>query len=228
MNLFPIGKVASKLSTGIIDSISYSMNEPNSGCHSYPSYSVLVTPFQDQTMQTRKKALPHLIISYTYDNIFHREYQQIEHFIDYVDEALTSFYIVDFSKGFTPDTIASAANAWSLGTDNTRLYTTIANQKANKIFVWDGTTHWKLGDVSTIVTNATITISLANYHRGGLKYSRATSIDVVAYPVYEAYLSPNVLSGFKPTEYWREDMGVTENGGYMRSGIVSFISKYSV
>jgi hypothetical protein len=189
--------------------------------------NILVAPYQDQTMLTRKKSLPYLAISYEYDNILDREYNQIDHFIYSVDDALTSFHVVDLSKGRKPSLVASVTDKWRITIDNTRLYSSVTNEKANKIFIYNGVS-WKLGNVSHVTTNASIAVDLSSYHRGSLKYSETSKEpSVLVYPVYEVYLTPNALSNFKTTTYWQEDViTTTGNGGYMRSGIVSFISKF--
>jgi len=180
-------------------------------------------------MLTRKKSLPYITISYEYEDILDREYKQIDHFIYSVDDALTSFHVVDLSKGQDPSAVASVTDKWRITLDNTRLYSSVANEKANKIFVYNGV-KWKIGDISHVTTNATLAVDLSSYHRGSLTYSETSAEpSVLVYPVYEVYASPNTLSSFKTTQYWQEnDLTLTGNGGYMRSGIVSFISKYRV
>ena len=226
LKLFPVGNTASKVSTGTLDSISYSVFEPNGRCHSNVVHSILTTQYQDQMMQTRKKAANYLIITYEYENILDREYKQIEHFVDNVDDALTSFYTIDWSKAQNPSTVASAANIWTVTLDKTRLYSAVTNDKANKIFLWNGI-KWKLGDITSVTTNTSVLMDLDAHHRGSLKYTEVS--DALAYPVYEVGLSQNALSGFKSSEYIDDEtMTLLGNGGYMRSGILSFISKYKV
>ena len=226
IKLFPIGTVASKVSTGTLDSLQYSMFEPNGKCNSNIVHTILTTQFQDQVMLTRKKAAPYLIITYEYENILDREYKQIEHFAYSVDDSLTSFYTVDWSKAQNPSSVASATNTWRVTLDNTRAYSSIANEKSNKMFLWNGT-KWKLGDVAAVNTNATVALDLSSYHRGSLLYSETNA--ALAYPVYEVRLSQNALAGFKSDVYVDdEDMTITGSGGYMRSGILSFISRYKV
>lgn len=225
IKLFPIGTVASQVSTGTLDSISYSMFEPNGRCHSNVVHTILTTPFQDQTMLTRKKAAPYLIITYEYENILDREYRQLDHFAYSVDDALTSFYVVDWSKAQNPSVVASVTNKWRVTLDNTRLYSAVTNDKSNKIFLWNGV-RWKLGDITKVNTNASIALDMT-YHRGSLRYSETS--EALAYPVYEARFSQGALAGFKSDIYLDdENMTLTGNGGYMRSGIISFISRYKV
>jgi len=175
-------------------------------------------------MLTRKKAAPYLILSYEYDNILNREYNQIEHFVYSMEDALTSFHAVDFSKGQEITVSASLTNKWRVSLDNTRVYSHVTNEKSNKIFMWSGA-KWKMGDITHVTTNATIALDMT-YHRGSLRYSELSG--ALAYPVYEVRFSQNALSGFKSTIYVEEDMSVTSDGGYMRSGVVSFITKYKV
>jgi len=225
ISLFPIGTVASQVSTGLVEGVSYNMWEPNARCHSNEIHTILTTSFQDQTMLTRKKAAPHLVINYEYDNIFDKEYRQIEHFVYTKDDGLTSFYTVDWSKAQNPSVVASITNKWRVTVDNTRLYSEVTNYKANKILLWNGS-KWKLGDITKVNTNATIALDMT-YHRGSLKYSETGA--ALMYPVYEVFFSQNALSGFKTTEYVDdENISTTGSGGYMRSGVLTFLSKYKV
>jgi hypothetical protein len=225
LTLFPIGNTASKVSSGTLDSISYNMFEPNLHCHSNIVYNILTTMFQDQTTLTRQKAAPYLIITYEYENILDREYRQLEHFVDNVDDSMTSFYAIDWSKAQNPSVVASVTNKWRITLDNTKLYSDVANYKSNKILLWNGS-KWKLGDIAKVNTNATIALDMT-YHRGSLKYTEADA--ALAYPVYEARFAQGALSGFKSGEYIDDrNMTLTGNGGYMRSGIINFISRYKV
>ena len=227
MKLFPIGNVCSKCNTGSIDGISYSVFEPNAGCKSSKIYTTLLTTFQDQTILSRKKAEPYLNITYEYTYIFDREYKQIEHFVDTVDDALTSFYTIDWSRGRTPSAVASSAGIWTVSIDDTRDYSATANKKSNYAFVWNGA-NWKMGNVTTVTKKTSIAVTMTPYNRGGLLYSSIVVNDTMVYPVYEVRLSQNALSTFERTVYWHETTNRSQNGGFMRSGVVNFLSKYKV
>jgi hypothetical protein len=224
--LYPIGTVASKVSTGTLENISqYNIFEPNGRCHSNVIHTILTSQFQDQALLTRKKAAPYLVITYEYENILDKEYRQIEHFVYTMEDSLTSFYTIDWSKAQKPSVVASVTNKWRVTLDNTRLYSAVNNDKSNKIFLWDGA-KWKLGDIAKVNTNASIALDMT-YHRGSLKYSEVA--DALAYPVYEVGFSQSALSGFKSSEYIDDEtMNLTGNGGYMRSGILNFISRHRV
>jgi len=150
--LFPIGTLTANVGTGTIDSISYSMFEPNDKCKSTQVYNNYVTLFQQQTMLTRKKSLPFIKISYSYKDIFSSEYNQIAHCVDSLEDNLNPILVVDFSQGINPSSITSN---FVCTVTNARLFSKIANQKAHWIYYSNGS-KWKLGTVSNIVTNTVI------------------------------------------------------------------------
>ena len=227
ISLFPIGTTASGVDYGTIDDIQYDMFEPNAGCVSHKVHTTLLTTFQDQTMLSRKKAEPYLNITYNYTYIFNREYRQIEHFVDSVDDALTPFFTIDWSQGRTASNVASAAGNWVVSIDRTLDYTATTNMKSNKMFVWNGTS-WKMGDVSSTIKNTSVTISISTNNRGGLKHTNISLDKTLVYPVYEVRLTPNALNNFERTVYWKEQVKNDTNGGFMRSGEIAMISRYKV
>jgi hypothetical protein len=234
MNLFPIGEIASETNTGTIDGLSYSMFEPNAGTMSQPVYNNLITLFQNQSRQTRKKAEPFLSIIYTYENILQREYQQIEHFVDYVDDALTSFYTIDWSRGRKPSEITTTGEGsppekkWMIHLDNTRLFSTIPNKKASHIFIWDGSS-WRLDVVEDIVTTPAtyVLIDVPSTALGGTLTLGDAQTKGIVYPAYCVYFAPAALSTFESTVYIDEDLTDSKDGGWMKSGTITFNSKYS-
>ncbi len=224
MNLFPIGEINGSDSTGSIDGITYNFFEPNKSSKSFRNYNNLVSLFQNQSKLTRKKAEPFLMITYNYENIFDREYRQIEHFIDYVEDSLTSFYTPDFSRGATPSNIALSGSDWEISITNTRIYSTITNVKADYAFVTNGT-KWKLGRVISLSAGVSITMELTY---GGLTLSEAQNNGCV-YPLYCVYFTPNALSDFEVGDF----VGVgnvtdSTDVGFVYSGTIGFNSKYSV
>lgn len=225
MKIFPIGDVAAASNQGTIDGISYSMFEPNTSCQSHFVYNVIQTKFGEQSMVTRKKAAPFLQIIYNYDNIFTREYRQIERAVDDVDEALTPLFAVDFSKGITPSAVASAGAKWTVSIDDTYFYSATAGYKANRALLWNGRA-WKEGAISGLTLNASITVDIQANRFGAL--SLADAAQGMVLPLYEAYIAPGVTQNFKPGAYWQEDVTTGEPGGYMYSGNVNFTSKYKM
>jgi len=225
-SLFPIGTIAQDSDSGTIDGVSYALFEPNAGCSVSRMYNVLTTMFENKTLSTRKKAEPYITVTYNYNNIFSREYLQIEHFIDSVaEDALNSFFVVDFSHGQSCS-ITSPVTNWVVAIDNTRLYSAIANQRADNAVLWDGSGSFMLSDVVTVTTNTSITLDYTTYY-GNLSEANADSYGML-FPVYTVYAVPNSLSGFKPTEYWDDDISLSHDGGYMYSGSIGFIGKYRV
>ncbi|RLI63056.1 MAG: hypothetical protein DRO67_06330 [Candidatus Asgardarchaeum californiense] len=226
MKLFPAGTITAATNFGTIDNISYKIFEPNAGCKSNPVYNILVTRFKDQILQSRKKSSQYLVINYSYKSIFNKEYEQIEHFVESVDEALTSFYVADFSKGQSVDAVASSAGTWTVHLDNTRLYSSTANYKANKAMLWTGK-KWKLGNVTSLTTNASIQLDVGTNNYGALSNTEA-STDGLIYPVYEVYMQPNQLVSFTTETYIDAKINLNNVGGFTRSGTMSFVTKYKV
>jgi hypothetical protein len=228
MRLFPIGTISSGADEGTIEGISYTLFEPNNGCRSNKVHNTYLTTFQEQTRLTRKKAAPYMSMSYAYSNIFDREYKQLEHFADDVEDALTSFHIVDFSRGRTPSYIASSAGVWTVGMDNTREFSATTNYKSNYGILWDGNGNWKMGTVSGLLLNASVQLDISTNNYGALAASSAGSNGII-YPVYEVYLSQNALSNFRTTGYVGDTaVNLTKDGGPIRQGTIGFISKYKV
>lgn len=223
MDIFPMGTVTSATSCGTIDGRSYDMFEPNNGAKSNKVYTNLVTTMYDQTMLTRKKALPYITITYEYSDIWAKEYRQISHFVDSKEDNLNPFYVVDFSNQVGYDSIASSNGKWIIDTDETRHFSAIANQKSPNAFIWDGN-KFRVGDVSSITTNASLSVDVSTNNYGSLSYSSAFSGGYL-YPIYECYFNQNSLKDF--------DKGVfidvsTSERGFVRSGTIGFTSKYKV
>ena len=226
MKIFPIGTAVAATNLATIDSKKYAFFEPNKSVSSNKMHTTLVTRFENQSMLTRKKAEPFLMITYEYEDIFDREYRQVEHFLDDVDDALTSFRVVDLSKGKKPSAITDSSGDWVVSISNTRMYSATANLRADSAFVWNGRA-WKEGSVSAITANTSITLDVDASNFGNLSLANAQTGGIV-YPTYVCYANPNQLSNFKSTKYWNDDVDFSSDGGWMRSGTVSFVSKYKV
>jgi len=227
MKLFPIGTISNNADTGTTAGVSYNFFEPNSKCGSTKAHNILVSRFQNQTAMTRKVTDPVLKLTYEYGDIFNREYKAIENFSDSVDEALTSFLVVDLDNGKAPSSVASVTTTWAVTIDSTDRYSTVTNSKANRMFLWDGVSSWKMGTISSIDTNATVLINLNGSMFGNLSLSDANS-KAYTYPVYEAYMPQGALSNFKNTKYLDENITLGSDGGWMKSGKIEFVSKYKV
>lgn len=226
MNIYPIGTISAASSQGTIDSVTYNMFEPNLRCSSTEKHNILVTRFEQQTLLTRKKAEPMLLITYEYDNILDREFKQIEHFIYSMDDGLTSFFVIDFSKGQTPSAI-SASGDWTVSIDNTRLYSATTNYKANRAVLWNGR-NFKEGQITTVNANTSVVVDVDTNNYGALSLADAQS-GAILYPLYQVYASANALSNFKTTIHVPiSKINIGSIGGWMRSGSISFVSKYKV
>ena len=226
MNLFPIGTVSAGSSSGSIDSVSYNFWEPNGvGGSSNVMHNVLTSMFEQQTILARKKSEPYLIIPYEYNDIFDREFKQIEHFVDSIEGALTPFWAVDFSRGQTPSSVADASGDWTVSIDNTRFYSIVLNQKASRAFLWDGT-NWKEGLVSAISANTYIVVDVDTNNYGALTLANAANS--LVYPLYEVFLSKEGLSAFKSTNYVNEKVTTSKDGGFIRSGSINLVTRYKV
>lgn len=225
MKIFPIGDVAAASNQGTINGVSYSMFEPNTSCKSHAIHNILQTQFGDQTLVARKKSAPFLQINYSYDNIFTREYRQVERAVDDVDESLSNVYVIDFSRGITPSAVASAGAKWTVSIDDTYFYSATAGYRANRAVLWDGKA-WKEGNITSLTLNASITVDIQANRFGALPLADATNGFV--YPLYECYINQGVMQGFKPGEFWQEDIYTGEPGGYLYNGEVTFVSKYKM
>jgi hypothetical protein len=227
MILFPVGTLSGGAGTGAIDSINYSFFEPNKKVNSSTTHTTLITQFQNMVMLTRKKAQPYLNIVYEYSSIFHSEFSQIEHFIMSVDDAVTTFYVVDLSKGEVP-TAMNTDSSWVASIPNTRLYTATTNLKSNYVFFYNGNI-WKLGTISSVSANTSVTCNVDTNNFGTLTDAQALVITgnsrVFIYPVYECYFVANNLDSFKVVQYWTNK---DSDRGQMRDGTVAFVSKYKV
>ena len=227
MRLFPIGTIANGSDSGTTSGVTYTFFEPNSGCKSGKVHNILVSRFQNQTAMTRKVTDPFIQIKYDYEDIYNREFKAIENFVDSVDEALTSFLVVDFDNGKSPSSVSSVLDTWEVVIDSTDRYSSVTNYKSNKMFLWDGVSSWRIGTVSDVDTNATVTMDLTGSLFGALTLANA-SAKAYVYPVYTAYLGQGALSSFKNTEFLKENVTLGSDGGWMKSGNVEFISKYKV
>jgi len=220
--LFPIGTVQNN-ATGLIDSVEYNMFEPNKGVTSKDVHNVLVSQFEQQSISTRKKANPFITLSYEYENIFAREYNQIEHFVNSIAQGgLSSFYVIDFSRGITPSSVhVTAGGNWQPALSNTRYW---ANTKIYAC-AYTATYGWRLAPYLTKTANASITIN-----RSGVDYGDLTSTNFATYgklyPAYEAFCVPDPIANFKIGPHINQDIDLTGDGGYTRSGTVAFVGKY--
>ena len=227
-SLFPIGVISAASSLGTMDNINYSMFEPNNGCSSMPNNNILVHEYDNKSLFTRKNNLAFISILYEYDTIWTKEYNQLKHFSEYVDDALTSFYVVDWSKGINPTAISGGA--WGTGNvisiDSTILYSAVTNYKSNNVLIWDGAL-WKIGTVTTVTTNTSITVNVTGNNYGSLTYANAVARGYI-YPIYTCYLTPNSINGFTKGEYVKESTGLSGVGGFLYSGTITFRGKYRI
>ena len=227
--LFPIGTMSDSESIGTIDSINYNMFEPNSGCSSIKQHNILVSPFLSQVLQTRKRSDPFLMITYKYSDIFSKEFRQIEHFLYDNESSLNSFLCIDWSKGFTPNSITLSSNDWVISTLNTNDYSIYNGYKASRVFVWYAKAKkFRVGSIAALTANTSFTVDLDANEYGDLSVTNANSYGTV-YPLYESYVDVKDLSGFRTNQYVPGyDISASAVGGFMYSGEIKFVSKYKV
>jgi len=224
--LFPIGTLQDS-DTGLIDSVEYTIFEPNKGVTSKDVHNVLVSQFEQQSISTRKKANPFITLSYEYENIFAREYNQIEHFVNSIAQGgLSSFYVIDFSRGITPSSInvsveRDADGDWQPAITNTRYW---AN---TKIYACAYTADYgfRLVPYVSKTTNASITMNTSGVNYGDLTSTNFATYGKL-YPAYEAFCTPDPIANFKIGPHINQDIDLTGDGGYTRSGTVAFVGKY--
>lgn len=220
--LFPIGTVANATNLGTIEGISYSFFEPNREVSSKDMFNILVGQFEQQSVITRKKANPYINISYSYDGIFAREYNQIEHFITSIAQGgLTSFYVVDLSRGLTVSSVnVTGGGHWQPAIPSTRYF---ANTKIYA-FINTPSDGFRLAPYTSKTVNASLTLNNTGDF-GNLSSANAAAYGMI-YPAYEAYCTADPLSDFKSVEYVPQNISVTADGGFTRTGSISFMSKY--
>jgi len=225
MKIFPIGTVSTGSSSGTINGLSYTFFEPNKRCKSTPTYNNLITKFQNQTMLVAKKAEPFLTITYEYENIYTREYRQIEHFIHDNGEGLVSCYMVDFSKGIASTSVASLGD-WYVSIGNTKDFSATVNMKGNRAFITNGIS-WKEGQVTSLTLNASIVVDIDTYGYGSLTASNAESKGYI-FPMYEVYINQGSINTFETTSYIQETINNSSDGGWMYTGNITAVSKYRI
>lgn len=226
MDIFPIGTISANSDSGTIDGISFDMFEPNNGCRSQTIHDILVEKWNNMSITTRKRSLPMIIITYKYYNIYTKEFRQIERFVYDKDDALTSFYVIDFSKGQSPSSITNSGGDWVVAIDNTKPYSTNANMKSHHVFIWDGRS-WKEGPVNSIVANTSITVDVDTSNYGNLSLSDAQA-GAFIYPMYTCYFGQSALVDFEQTIFIDGKINTSDIGGYMYSGTLNFSGKYKV
>ena len=223
MKVFPMGTVAAGVNYGTIDGVQCPFFEPNSKAFSHPIHYSLQTLFQNQSILTRKIAEPSLSITYEYTNIYFHEFLQIKECVADVEEAVDTIYVVDLSAGTLPDSMPS----WVPHIGWTGLYSSVANMKANYMFL-NNSTQWKIGVVNSIVTNTSIQLTVTDNY-GDMTEAQAAVVTGNArthiYPMYECYIVPNSLQNFSVTGYWSNKDSMR---GPMWSGSISFTSKYRI
>jgi len=223
MRVFPMGLINGTDSTATLDTtgLSYSFFEPNQGCKSAPIYPTLKTTYENQIISTRRKALPYLTINYKYKDIWDREKQEIDHFINKVGGELNSFYVADISSMETPSDVVDNGSTWTISIGRTRIYSSVANQRSNYGMLWDGS-KFKIGSISSVSAGVSITITET--------YGDLTAADAktsgVLYPLYRCYF--NSVPDFTPTVFIDGNVATSTDAGYMWSGEANFISKYKI
>lgn len=215
MWLFPVGELnaATTDSVGYIDSVSYSFFEPNNGASCINVFNVDSLKMKDMAISTYQLAKPMKKFTFSYENIFHREYSQLDAFTYAVGGNLTSFHLANLSMGelYTGTVTVTSTVSILAG----RLYSTILNNKANYVLAYNGTSFM----VGTITA----------YSASSISFTRAFGANSVENPmlspIYEVYMGEDTMNNFQ-TAAFNADTGT--DGGWIWSGSISFISKYTV
>lgn len=186
-----------------------------------------MTRYENMSILTRKKAEPYLNIIYEYAYILQSEFNQIEHFIESKDDAITPFYVIDLSQGKIPTAI-DTSSTWIASIANTRKYSSVTNLKANLVFFYNGNV-WKMGTISSVSANTSVTCDVDTNDYGTMTDTQGAVVTgnqkTWIYPVYQCYFNPNGLDSFKVVNRWSN---LDSNRGFMRSGTISFVTKYRV
>lgn len=219
MNVFPIGSLTDTSSSTGTRGLLW---EPNAGCLRRPIYTTLVSKTEANTQVTRKKAEVYHTFTYTYENIWTKEYVQIEKFFKDMYGKLTSFSLVDFSHmqpcimaGTDTRTMTKGGTISSL---DTSFFTTTSGEGGNYCCVWSpSTSKFKIGVVASISASTNVTFdNTAGTTIGDLA---SGSIGLVLCPVYTVYFTDDQLN-FEIGEFNPDE---TDDQGYVYSGSISFI-----
>lgn len=219
MILFPAG-IVTTTSTGSLGLLF----EANNGCDRKAIHTTLVSKTDSNFQVTRKKASVYHVFSYTYENIWAREFLQIERFFKSVNGKLTSFYLVDFSHMQRCVMVDNGATrtvtkGGSISVLRTNDFTTITDDGGNYACVWNPTTSsFIIGAISSISVDVSITFPEATAI-GALGSGITVSSGIVVAPVYKTFFAEDQLQ-FEPGEFVPSD---DSDGGFLYSGSIGFI-----
>jgi len=190
-----------------------SLVEPNSGCKSSPQDTTLSGISENHSIVTRQKIPIYRNIQYTFSDIWHREYREIERFYELCNGKADRFYAIDFSAGepVTGFKIAGGNLTASI-TDTSSFNTTAGKGGYWQCCVKSTNASLRVGKSVSISADANV-VFVASY--GDL--TNFVTGKVTAYPLYNCIFTDD-LSNFKVGEHNPE---TDADGGYMRSGNVS-------
>lgn len=216
MLLFPIGELQTDSSQGVIGSERFTFFEPNASVSSHKIFNVDALKRRDQTLRTSKKAEPFITFSYTYDNIFNREFTPIDMFMSLVGGPLLSFFAPDLTKGERiKDPVAFP---YQFKTTLRRLYTAVVAHGANYALIWGGP---GTGDLAV----AQVTSVETGYVLLSRLFGVANISNAIIYPLYEVFLTEDSPGTWEPGDYLEES---TTEHGFLWSGKMSFSTRYPV
>lgn len=218
MVIFPCGIVTTDPAGGTFGYLF----EPNDGANRQVVHTTLVSKTDSNFQVTRKKALAYHVFSYKYNNIWAREWLQIDRFFKSVDGKLTSFYLVDFShmqpcsmSGTTTRTITKGGTIATLRTSD---FTTTTGDGGNYACVWNpNSSAFIIGIVSSIAADTNITFPAAT----AIGALAATTTGIIVAPVYECYFAEDQLQ-FEPGEF---NPSSDSEGGFLYTGSIGFLQK---
>ena len=221
MELFPIGTLNSSNSTGTYGSFA----EPNKNCSHNVVHTSLVAQMESNVLVTRKKAERSHIFTYSYENIWAREFLQIEKFFNAMYGRVTSFYLADLSRMQRSSLSLGGGNytvtfGGSLTSFETSYYTTTEGEGGQYVFVWDAAGFkFRLGKIATINTSVSVVFPDATDYVD----LAAGTTPIVACPVYRVCFGQDQLNA-EPGEFNPSD---DADGGFMYSLDISF-TQYGV
>jgi len=216
--LYPIGILtATDTSQGKWTSGGTGVNdlfEPNMGCTSQISDNVLVSQFENHAIQTRKRIPNFRNLKYSYEDIWSREYEQIERFFELRDGRAERFHVIDFSQNEKCTAMSITNSNVSASISDTHRFSTTSGRTGYYACAWKPTqASLVVGKMVSISADKQITFTAS---WGDLSVYGG---NIYVYPVIECYFGGD-LNNFKQGEFNPED---GDDRGYMYSGDVSFI-----
>lgn len=222
IKLFPIGYLtASTESKGAWTVDSTATNyffEPNMGGYIQSNDTTLTSQMENHSIVTTKKIPIFYTLTYSYENIWEKEYKKLTRFYNLTDGRANRFYVIDVSRHDKASAYSHAAGSARVTANisDTHRYNTAAGKSGYWAAAWKpSNASLLIGKMVSISEDTSITFT-ASY--GDLKTNSGVG-DIYIYPIIDVMFG-NDLSGFTKGEFVPTDDSYR---GYLMSGDVSFV-----